>query len=243
MAETEVQQFSLPDDALREILRLTEISEEHGDYVRRVINNTLNGVTYDLMRLPSDFRRLLSRTARLCEDLRSALSELRRRKELPEWCWNEKTLLRGCPAVERYLRVPKQEYPLVPRSKDDARLDGLLDEFLDDLARACIHYGQRPKRKPHPSIQHSALSADELIRSLHFIAERCGGKLAPWRDSKGKCRGPLPAVLKILHDVAPEIVPPVPPYSTLRRLFKERSKEKIPKLIVSNRPPERRLQK
>jgi hypothetical protein len=204
----------LSDRQLDEILRITDVAQEHRDFVRLTISKALNVPRIQHRRgpyrspFPPDLIRLLKRTAQRSSDLRSTVNELLgRRHELPTWF----------PLYAVAVRPDQDEF-------DDLYA---LNERIAALALNCAgmaitRLSTRKKKAPHRprgTIKHPTLS--HLIRALHEgIAERCGGKLTVSKNESGKCKGTLPAVFTVLRDIAPEIIPSVlPPYSTLRRLL------------------------
>jgi hypothetical protein len=77
--------------------------------------------------------------------------------------------------------------------------------------------GKRPARRPDRSIKNPV--AQEFVVELYRIVGKFGGKLTlGMHISAHKPNGTLPAVLAVLHDLLPTIVPRNIPYQTLRRM-------------------------
>jgi len=208
MAGIQIDPPSLSDWQLDEILRITNVGQEHRDSVRCIINNALDALQrYQLWRrqrppYSSDLMGLIKRVAQPSDDLQPALNELQRCDELPSWF----LLFAG---------VGEGDYNLCLYA---------LSERLKCLASACEIITEKSQKKknahrPRGTIKYPTLS--RLIHELYIgIVKERGGKLTVWHKD-GKCKGTLPAILVILRDVSPQTIPSLPSYSTLRWLLKD----------------------
>ena len=109
------------------------------------------------------------------------------------------------------------------RVESSLRRIGAYDDLLcglEELGKmARFKPRKRARHRPRGTTKVENREVQDLILALHRIARKYGGKLTLGMNiSARKPSGTLPAILGVLQEVLPSIIPTSIPYQTLRRM-------------------------